>query len=377
LDLSSSAHVSVSSVFYPTANIGGVPADTLLITADGVWFYVHAYRLAAASGNGFGALVPGPAPPGMPLIVPEASGVLNLVLHTAYGLPFAQFVPSFDELEAAVDALARYGAVDALARYGAVDALARYGAVHLPAVAPMHDALLAQAPLHPLAVYALAGAHGLDALAVASSAYLLTLALATLSDADSIRMGPVYLRRLFFLHLGRCDALKRLLVTGPVGHSSTPTCNVADQTAITRAWALAAAYLSWEARAGTRVAAVLRRLLLGADARPQTCRRASSRARSPRSRRACRACSAGPRCASASSSSCSSGRSSRRRYDSRRSIFLPGPGCAALLSSRKNTQRPAHLASYACRRCILTPVHTYVISSSGSTNRARKYSTPL
>jgi hypothetical protein len=233
-----------------------VSADTIVIAGDGVWFYVNAYCLAAASDNGFGALITGPAPPAMPISALEGSGVLNVVLHVMHGQPFAQFVPSFDELEAAVDALARYGAV------------------RLAAGALLHDALLAHAPLRPLAVYALAGAYDLGALAIASSAHLHTLVLAAVSDADANRMGPVYLRRLFFLHLGRCDALKRLLSTGPAGHPSTPACNVAAQAAVTRAWALAAAYVSWAPRAGAHGPHGV--FLLGVLIR--YCRRAAERA---------------------------------------------------------------------------------------------------
>jgi hypothetical protein len=62
------------------------------------------------------------------------------------------------------------------------------------------------------------------------------------------RMGASYLKRLFFLHLGRAAAFKRLLTTGPGPHPPTPTCGLAAQQGTTRAWVLAAALLSWDAR---------------------------------------------------------------------------------------------------------------------------------
>ena len=62
------------------------------------------------------------------------------------------------------------------------------------------------------------------------------------------KIGPIYLKKLFFLHLGRTDALKRLLLPPPHPHAPTPTCDFMEQKKLTRAWALASAYLTWDAR---------------------------------------------------------------------------------------------------------------------------------
>jgi len=61
---------------------------------------------------------------------------------------------------------------------------------------------------------------------------LLSYSLASLTNELAVKMGPLYLKRLFFLHLGRIEALKRLLLPPPQP-----------------AWALASAYLAWDARA--------------------------------------------------------------------------------------------------------------------------------
>jgi hypothetical protein len=205
----------------------------IIVSNDDVCFYLHSHRLLSASDNGFGGLIPTVSP--HPIRIVESSTVFNVVAHAIYGLPFAHFAPVLGDICDAVDALARYGAM-------------RLGGAACGSC--LYDILLIQAPLHPFKVYKLAGAHALDELAVVVSAYLLSHPLSTISDEDATRMGPVYLRRLFFLRLGRADALKRLLLTGPSLHQSTVTCNFSQQTAVTRAWALAAAYLSWESRAG-------------------------------------------------------------------------------------------------------------------------------
>jgi hypothetical protein len=205
----------------------------IIVSKDDVCFYLHSHRLLSASDNGFGDLIPSVSH--HPIRITESSTVFNVAVHAVYGLPFAHYAPVLKDI------------------CDAVNALARYGAMRLGVAAPgscLHEILLTQAPLQPFEVYKLAGAHNLDELAVAASAYLQSHTLSSISDEDAQRMGAVYLRRLFFLHLGRSDALKRLLLTGPSSHQSTATCNFSQQTAVTRAWALAAAYLSWEARAG-------------------------------------------------------------------------------------------------------------------------------
>ncbi|KAG9099124.1 hypothetical protein FS749_002084 [Ceratobasidium sp. UAMH 11750] len=62
------------------------------------------------------------------------------------------------------------------------------------------------------------------------------------SDELAQQMGPVYLRRLFFLHLGRADALKRLLYPPPLPHpASDLSCDPRSQQEVGRIWALACA----------------------------------------------------------------------------------------------------------------------------------------
>ncbi|GBE81300.1 hypothetical protein SCP_0310270 [Sparassis crispa] len=56
LDTASSLTVSVSTTFYPTADIDVHSSDLILISTNNVFF--HAYRLFRASHNGFGGSLP-------------------------------------------------------------------------------------------------------------------------------------------------------------------------------------------------------------------------------------------------------------------------------------------------------------------------------
>jgi hypothetical protein len=230
--------VSISTAFYPGALVDAFPADTVLVSADAVVFFAHAHRLLAASTNGFGGLlfVLG----ARPIDVAAHSSALNIAAHAMYDLPFAQFSPPFDDLRGALGVLALVGALGC-------GALAPAGV--LTPDGALYAALLAQAPLRPLDVYALAGAHKLAALATATSVHLHTLPLASLTDGACASMGAVYLKKLFFLHLGRADALKRLLGTAPQTHAPVLGCSFVAQQDVACAWARAAAYLSWTARA--------------------------------------------------------------------------------------------------------------------------------
>jgi hypothetical protein len=228
--------VLVSTTFHPTAGFDpSMVPDVIIVSNDDVCFYLHSHRLLSASDNGFAGLIHDVS--SYPIRILESSAVFNIVAHAIYSLSFAHFAPVIGDICDAVDALAQYGAI-------------RLGAAGSGSGSGLHDILLSQAPLHPFEMYKLAGAHALDELAVAVSAHLQSHPLWSISNEDAVRIGPVYLRRLFFLHFGRADALKRLLLTGPGSHPSTTTCNVLQQTAVTRGWTMAAAWLICKARAG-------------------------------------------------------------------------------------------------------------------------------
>ncbi|KAI6034192.1 hypothetical protein BKA83DRAFT_26402 [Pisolithus microcarpus] len=174
------------------------------------------------------AAPPGPCPPLDPVVpLPESSVELNIVLHAIYDMSCSHYSPSFEAIVSALSVMDAYGI--SVKKYVARST-------------PLYNLLLCHAPIYPLELYALAASHDLYDLAVPTSSHLLSFSLASLTDDMVDRIGPRYLKRLFFLHFGRSDALKRLLLPPP--HPHPPT----EQKKLTRAWALASAYLAWDAR---------------------------------------------------------------------------------------------------------------------------------
>ncbi|KAJ3922789.1 hypothetical protein F5877DRAFT_74938 [Lentinula edodes] len=229
--------VSISTTFYPGANLHSLPPDLALLSTDSVFFYVHSHIILAASDNNFLSLIPTSSSKeqssNMVIHVPELSPVLNIILHIIYNISCSHYSPSFGTLSDAVHRLPSYG----------IDPKSC-----ITPSTPIHALLLSHAPLCPLDVYTLAAKYDLYDLAVPTSSHLLSFQLSTLTDDTAEAIGPKYLRRMFFLHIGRSDALKRILLQPPHPHAPTPWCDFADQKNLTRAWALASAYLAWDAR---------------------------------------------------------------------------------------------------------------------------------
>lgn len=279
----------------------------MLSSSDGVFFFVHRSRLLEGSSNSFGGLLPPiekkkttetifsplngsplvedisihdptidlnsilavddaefPAPAksedNAPEIVslPETASILNVILLIVYRLPMERYHPDLQLMCVAVPVLVSYG-------------------YHLPNfITPGSEAfrlLMAHSTTHPLVVYALAASYQLEHLAVASSQNTLGIELSQITDDLATVMGPIYLRRLFFLHLGRTDALKRLLLEPPTGHLPLANCGVDDQKSLTRAWALAVAYMAVEGRPDTHPSMLSTNLnALGEHLECQRCR---------------------------------------------------------------------------------------------------------
>lgn len=237
---------SVSSTFHPNAQLARLDPDLILVSLDSVIFYVHSDVVYITPSDGLQRSNMPPTPPqeSYPneeygqkpsvISVPESSEVLNIILHTAYNISCAQYFPSFDQLSIAVNMLSNYG----------------LDVQNIRSTTPMYDVLLSNALTSPLELYALAGHHDLYDLAVATSPHLLSLSLSTITDEVCETMGPVYLKRLFFLHLGRCDALRRVLRLPPDPHPSTATCGIEEQKKMATAWAMASSYLVWDPKPG-------------------------------------------------------------------------------------------------------------------------------
>ncbi|EJD37881.1 hypothetical protein AURDEDRAFT_139693 [Auricularia subglabra TFB-10046 SS5] len=233
------APVNVSTTFHPNARLAAAnnaAADLTLLSVDGVIFYVHNWVLMRASSNAFGGLLANPTYAGVALAAEDDVETLDFVLRAAYGLDHSS-VQSWEPLTRMVSTLRM-----------------RYG---LPLPAPgsqLFSALSAHVfrPGGAQEVYAFAGGHEYEALAVAASEHLLSLSLTDLPAEWQIAVGAVYLRRLYFLHLGRTDVLMRILPVPPVLHAPEPACGTQDMQEHTlQPWARAVSDLIFEARADT------------------------------------------------------------------------------------------------------------------------------
>jgi len=230
--------VFVSPAFYPVPHDGDSAPDLVLMSTDSEYFYVHLHVLIDASKNGFNNLLEGGQNYHNTITVTEPSAVLQIILHAIYDTSCAEYFPSLDSLADAISSLNMYGIP-----LKNVIAPSR----------PLFEVLLNQAAVRPLDLYALAASHDLYDLAVAASPHLLSLSLSTITDAMALRMGPVYLKRLFFMHLGRAQALRDILLPPPYPHSPTPRCNVFEQQKLSRAWTLASACLAWDTNANISI----------------------------------------------------------------------------------------------------------------------------
>ncbi|KAF8751720.1 hypothetical protein RHS01_08491 [Rhizoctonia solani] len=190
-------------------------SDLVLVAKDNVYFYAHKSILLLDSSNRFGSLIPlgtnetqsqgigGPTSVSSGLATAHTfiktdhtSEVLNVVLHAIYKFSVEGYRPSPATLRKSTHALSSLG----------------YNLSYVYAPHSELFMLFLQAGVaEPLEMYALAAQYALEDLAVAVSTFTLSVSPSEITDELSVQMGPIYLRRLFFLHLGRADALKRLL----------------------------------------------------------------------------------------------------------------------------------------------------------------------
>ncbi|KAI0793659.1 hypothetical protein C8Q74DRAFT_522846 [Fomes fomentarius] len=225
------------SVFGPTFVVAGQFPDLVLTTADQARYHVHHRRLIHASANSWGGLlVTTPHPDHDTLSVPEDSQTTHIVLHTVYGLPCLHLSPTLEVAESALSALIKYGV-----------AISKLAMPHLP----LYQLILAHAPFQPLETYALAAHFGLEPVAAAASSHLLAYHPSKLSDELSVKMGPLYFKRLLDLHETRRAALKAIVMRPPARHADTETCGPESQMRLTSAWAMTAADMAWNALPNT------------------------------------------------------------------------------------------------------------------------------
>ncbi|QRW20776.1 ribosomal protein S11 [Rhizoctonia solani] len=225
-------------------------ADVLFLTPDQVFFYAHQSTILSHSTNSFGGLLADSASystaeevdTNQPMseshfsseprlvVVNIPSDIFNVVLLALYRFPIHEYSPSIHTLRETIPTLVNLGCDPS--------------AIASPR-SELYGLLLKSAAVDSLSMYAVAAQCYFEALAVSVSALTLRISLDQITDDLALQMGPIYLRRLFFLHLGRADALRRIILPLPNLHppEESTRCSIDAQKGILRAWTLASAYM--------------------------------------------------------------------------------------------------------------------------------------
>ena len=171
--------------------------------------------------------------------VPETSDLINLLLHAFYDYDPTNYIPTLAQISSMLSAFPKYGLE--------LNGLFTRGT-------PFFNLTLNLALSSPLETFAVVCQHDLDVLAIEVSHHLISIPLHHLSDDLCTRMGPIYLRRLVFLHLGRTERLKTLLRYPALGHEPSQLCDKIDQKRhLEQLWTEAATSLIWDLHASTPV----------------------------------------------------------------------------------------------------------------------------
>jgi hypothetical protein len=167
----------------------------------------------------------------------DNSLTLSIIFHTIYNISCSPFSPSLDDVAHAINRMEEYGLTPS--------SLIR-GGTHL------YVYLMSQhAPFSPLELYTIAARHRIERLAVDVSSHLLGLDLSRITDDLATAMGSSYLRKLFFMHQGRLERLKKILIKPPGFHENVAVdCDRQRQAVLKRQWALTVSSLVWEAKPG-------------------------------------------------------------------------------------------------------------------------------
>ncbi|KAF9043757.1 hypothetical protein BDZ89DRAFT_1059199 [Hymenopellis radicata] len=223
----------LSTKFCEGTLYGMFQSNFRLISSDNVLYHVHLEALRRYSDNMLNLTCLNELH--AVASVPEKSATLSIMLHAIYDMPFSQPHPRLQTLIEAVSVFPRYGL--------SPKELVR-------AKTHIYSAILDQTPLAPFHVYLFAAQFHLEDLAVATSAYCLSLLLSDISDESARVMGPRYLKRLFDLHLRRKKVLTRMLLVPLPMHPTNRTCTFKAQRKAANAWRRATAPLVLSARPG-------------------------------------------------------------------------------------------------------------------------------
>ncbi|KAH6912836.1 hypothetical protein BKA70DRAFT_776980 [Coprinopsis sp. MPI-PUGE-AT-0042] len=199
--------VATSTIFHPCSKLVSATPDCVLSSSDNVFFHLNSRTLQHA---------------GSVATVPESSMILEVIFSAAYEIPCDTFAPLLDDILGAIDRMPPNG-MDP-------KALIRKGT-------PLYGLIMrCHASYYPLRVYCAAAHYDIESLAQETSPYLLDLDIVEIDNASALLMGPLYLKRLVILIVGRVTALKRIVFDAPAHHPMVAGCSEEIQQAAKREW---------------------------------------------------------------------------------------------------------------------------------------------
>jgi len=221
--------ISMSTTFYLGAMDGPYPPDVLLVSSDNVFFCVHSITLLFHSLNKFGGYLKDIS---QPVLLSAHSEAVNLALFALYNLNASAFNPTTGLITQALDFLIDHGILPGDC---------------ITSTNPFCESIRTLGVRYPLETFIMVAYFDLEHLAIDVSRNLLSLPLYTITEEVALTIGPMYLKRLFFLHLGRVDRLKQLMFQVPEAHGQNKDCYDSEQRRLQLEWRSLAVTLAFEA----------------------------------------------------------------------------------------------------------------------------------
>ncbi len=221
--------VSMSTTFCLGAIDDPYPTDVLLLSSDNVYFCVHSITLFLHSLNKFGGYLIEVL---QPIPLSSHSEVINLALYALYDLNPSAFNPTTGLMTQALLFLVDHGILPK-------DCITSKN--------PFCESIHKLGVQCPLETFMMVAYFDLEHLAIDVSRNLLNLPLQDITEQAALMIGPTYLRRLFWLHLGRIDRLKRLMFQVPEAHGQNKDCYDSEQRLLQLEWRSLAFALAPEA----------------------------------------------------------------------------------------------------------------------------------
>ncbi|KAI3616091.1 hypothetical protein WG66_013931 [Moniliophthora roreri] len=239
------APMQISQNFGPDVAGSGRPnPDISLISNDFVIFYADQSTLLRLSNNNFKGLLPLPNRQHKEVFLQDlSSSELEIFLQAIYNIPTTPASTACEGNMTKLHILVR--GVRWLPIFGIPAKSVIFPNTHA------FNCIVSFAPLCPVEVYAFAGYHDMDDLAVAVSPHTLPFEPWNIDEELAVRMGAKYLSRLVRLHLRRRSILMNMLAIEPELHSPTKACGLGAQRELKEKWYMAIALLTPEIKAGT------------------------------------------------------------------------------------------------------------------------------